>query len=195
MGQARSPGASQQWERSCSEGEEYQHFVHISSPVGQSSSLLLVVLLGEECSALLMAMNSSFLFIQLSSACWLQPQPAPSRCMTPPENNATATGTIPPPAVKTLGTFVTHRFRALLLLLPPCTAQPLCFQPKVSKPSQTEHCHPRAQRREAGPANRGIISEIWLEDKCTITSEPSSGIPVLESFRSKKSYFSFFSES
>ena len=58
---------------------------HISSPVGQSSSaLLLVVLLGEECSALFMAMNSSLLFIQLSSACWLQPQPAPSHCMTPP---------------------------------------------------------------------------------------------------------------
>lgn len=57
---------------------------HISSPVGQSTSaLLLAVLLGEECSALFMAMNSSLLFIQLSSACWLQPQPAPSHCMTP----------------------------------------------------------------------------------------------------------------
>lgn len=76
---------------------------HISSPVGQSSSaLLLLVLLGEECSALFMAMNSSLLFIQLSSACWLQPQPAPTHCMTPPYNNATAR-TVPPPAEKTSG--------------------------------------------------------------------------------------------
>lgn len=61
---------------------------HISPPVGQSSpALLLAVLLGEERSALLMAMNSSRLFIQPSSACWLQPQPAPPHGMTPPGNN------------------------------------------------------------------------------------------------------------
>lgn len=62
---------------------------HISPPAGQSSpALLLAVLLGEERSALLMAMNSSRLFIQPSSACWLQPQPAPPHGMTPPGNNA-----------------------------------------------------------------------------------------------------------
>lgn len=62
---------------------------HISPPAGQSSpALLLAVLLGEERSALLMAMNSSGLFIQPSSACWLQPQPAPAHGMTAPGNNA-----------------------------------------------------------------------------------------------------------
>lgn len=77
-----SPGM--EWELLRKRGTSATFHAHISSPVGQSSSaLLLVVLLGEECSALFMAMNSSLLFIQLSSACWLQPQPAPSHCMTP----------------------------------------------------------------------------------------------------------------
>lgn len=79
------------------EGRTPAFRTHISPPVGQSSpALLLAVLLGEERSALLMAMNSSGLFIQPSSACWLQPQPAPPLGVTLPADNAPGRGTAPP---------------------------------------------------------------------------------------------------
>lgn len=117
---------------------------HISPPAGQSSpALLLAVLLGEERSALLMAMNSSGLFTQPSSACWLQPQPAPPHGVTAPGNNARP-GNSPlglgTPRDTSAAPLRGHP--ALLLLSPHSWAHPLPPAER-DKPGPKVRCHPQ----------------------------------------------------
>lgn len=128
---------------------------HISPPAGQSSPALLAVLLGEERSALLMAMNSSRLFIQPSSACWLQPQPAPPHGMTPPGNNALPGNS--PLRLRTLRDTSAAPLRSLPSPLTHCSEHPLPPAERA-KPGPTGQCHPQ---RATGPENQ------WLENTHT----------------------------
>lgn len=133
----RARGPAQPWK-----GTPPTFRTNISPPVGQSSpALLLAVLLGEERSALLMAMNSSRLFIQPSSACWLQPQPAPPHGMTPPGNNAPpGNGPLRPRTLRDTSA------AAALSSSPRTPRSILCLQQNGLHPAQPRSVTPREQR-------------------------------------------------